>query len=148
MAEIIQFPRQLELPLVWWNDSELWRERILKRAHSMELEDDALDNVYWQTKALQNRSYIRNLSAQQCRIDDELRRLDGKTGYTEGEKARIIAKALNINVGDVLSEIEDIRYIMRYTAKTDHMMERIAKYRAAWECLQEISAEDLLADAA
>jgi hypothetical protein len=146
--KIIQFPRQLELPLVWWNDSELWRERVLKRAHAMLAEDEALDNVYWLTKALQTRSYVRNLSSLQCRIDDELQRFNNKTGYTESEKAKIVAKAVNRTMGEVLTEMEDIAYIMRYTAKTDHLIERATKLKAAWECLQEITLEDVMEDAA
>lgn len=148
MAEkIIQF-RQLELPLVWWNDSELWRERILKRAHTMATEDAVLDDIYWEVEALKSRNYIKELSPLQRRIDDELQAFTNKTGYSEGEKAKAIAAKIHQPVSVVLSEIQDIIYIMRYIAKTDHLLAKVAKYKAAWECLQEITAESLLADAA
>jgi hypothetical protein len=104
--------------------------------------------VFWETVALRSRNYVRQLTPLQRRIDDELQRFNTKSGYTEGEKAKLVAKAVNRSVSEVLDEMDAIVYTMRYIAKTDHLMEKIAKRRAAWECLQEIAMESLVEKAA
>lgn len=48
--KVIEFPKQLELPLVWWHKPHLWRERHHVSSVQRPVEDEALDNVYAQSR--------------------------------------------------------------------------------------------------
>lgn len=45
MAEIIQFPKQLELPLLWWVEGDIWRNAYTVSAVERPTEDEAFRNV-------------------------------------------------------------------------------------------------------
>lgn len=49
MGKVIEF-RQLELPLKWWEDVGLWKERHLASTIDRPTEDEALENVLIQAK--------------------------------------------------------------------------------------------------
>lgn len=49
--KILKFPQQLELPLIWWRDIDLWREREHISNIKRPTEDEALTNIYNQARA-------------------------------------------------------------------------------------------------
>lgn len=45
-TKIIQFNKQLDLPLVWWSEPKLWSERYLASTIERPTEDEALENIH------------------------------------------------------------------------------------------------------
>lgn len=58
-TKIIEFNRQLDLPLVWWSESKVWEDRYLPSTVDRPTEDMALENIYNHACLKQGRLKIR-----------------------------------------------------------------------------------------
>jgi len=105
VSKIIQFNRQLELPLIWWHEPSIWRERHLVSTIDRPTEDEALENVYQMARfhsgkmktqlgAIEKRVYLCELrSFREC-----------PRWFNEAERHQWISK----QTGLVVTEIKEI----------------------------------------
>lgn len=140
--KIIEFPRQLELQLVWWQKPSLWRERHHVSTISRPVEDEALDNVYYSSRAISG-NFGRRLNGLERKVFQlELHSLQKNPKYfTAVDHQNWIAKRTGLTNAMVKDTLNGIRYVISELVRTDDLAIEQAWKITAKEILQELAAE-------
>lgn len=100
---------QLPLPLIWWHDTSKWRERHHVSSVQRPTEDEALDNIYAQSRAAHG-----HLGRRLNHLEKRVYRLELKSfidcpkWYTEADRMKWIAEKTGLTfhmVKDILIEV-------------------------------------------
>lgn len=109
-AKIIQLP----LPLIWWHDTGKWKERHHVSSVQRPTEDEALDNVYAQSRAAHG-----NLGRKLNGLEKKVYRLELRSlvelpkWYTEVERTRWIADQTGLTVHMVKDILLEVSWVVR-----------------------------------
>ena len=139
---LIEFPRQLELPLVWWHDTNLWRERRHVSSVQRPVEDEALDNVYYSSRAMSGK-FGRGLNGLERKVYFlELLSISRNPKYfTAVEHQRWIAAKSRLSVPIVKDILNGVRHVIHELVRTEDLAINQAWKITAKEILQELEAE-------
>lgn len=138
--KIISFPKQLELPLVWWAEPNKWRERMLVSTTERPTEDTALDNVYYASLMRSNRLKIKLAPHERNIYRKELESHKKLPRYAnEDERAKWVARQLGVGVQYVLDTLETVRVIMT----NQDIYESLFDEQVFIEAVKEVLSEDL-----
>jgi len=105
---------QLELPLVWWHDTSKWKERHHTSSVQRPTEDEALDNIYNQSRA--SHGYLgRKLNGLEKKVYRlELRAMiECPKYYTEVERNRWIANQTGLTIHMVKDILLEVSWVVR-----------------------------------
>ena len=106
--------RQLELDL-WWHDSNIWRERHLISVVSRPCEDEALNNIYADSRIAHSVNVAPKLSGIERRVYTlELRSMrELPKWYTPADRHKWIVKQSHLAISEIKSILDNVSYVLR-----------------------------------
>lgn len=150
---IIAFPdapntRQSELPLKWWHETNLWREREHVSAVRRPTEDMALDNIYYASRAAGGK-YGRDLNGLERKVYflERLSRQQCPRYYTDTERQQWVANKTGLSIHAVKDVLHGVDIVIRELLRLQDMAVEYRWKQAAKEILEELAAEYAALDA-
>lgn len=134
--------KQLELDL-WWHDSDIWKVRHLVSHTARPVEDEALKNIYSDSKIAHSVNIAPSLSGLERRIYTlELRSMrELPRWYTAVNRREWIAKQARISVYEIESILDNVSYVLRGFESYERVQTNKAWRNAAKEVFSEIANE-------
>ena len=133
-------------PAAWWHNPDLWRERTLITTISRPVEDAALDNIYFESRAVRRKRFLPELTGLERRVYDlDLRARKSLPHYnTEHDRALWIAEKLRGLVSgawQVKAVLDDVSYVARERARLEVAEEKHQRRKEVYATIQHVSAE-------
>ncbi len=135
-------------PSAWWHNPELWRLRKLVTTISRPVEDEALDSIFYQSRAVRRHRFLPKLTWLERHVYDlDLRARKYLPHYhTEHERAQWIAEKLRGRVSgawQVKAILDDVSYVAREYERLEAVADVYARRAAVLETINDVTAEQI-----